>query len=216
MQYHCALRELLELVIKWGKHKITAVCSFGGYILPGLQIKALQSWRTVWMGWGVQKAQWSNALGFYFKDSYAALLTSQDFPGSSVSKESPAGQETRVQSLGGEDPVEKEMATHWLQYSCLENPMDRGAWWATVHGVTRVRHNLVTKPSPPLALVPAVNFGFTNVWLPPLSAINTVDSWTRCIWTVQVKFFSIMKTRYYMIHSWLNLQTWNHITRVTT
>ena len=33
-----------------------------------------------------------------------------------------------------------------LQYSCLENPMDRGAWQATVHGVTRVRHNLVTKP----------------------------------------------------------------------
>ena len=24
-----------------------------------------------------------------------------------------------------------------LQYSCLENPMDRGAWWATVHGVTK-------------------------------------------------------------------------------
>ena len=34
-----------------------------------------------------------------------------------------------------------------LQYSCLENPMDRGAWWATVHGVTRVRHNLATKPT---------------------------------------------------------------------
>ena len=33
-----------------------------------------------------------------------------------------------------------------LQYSCLENPMDRGAWQATVHGVTRVRNNLVTKP----------------------------------------------------------------------
>ena len=29
-----------------------------------------------------------------------------------------------------------------LQYSCLENPMDRGAWRATVHGVTRVRHAL--------------------------------------------------------------------------
>ena len=26
-----------------------------------------------------------------------------------------------------------------LQYSCLENPMDRGAWWATVHGVTKIR-----------------------------------------------------------------------------
>ena len=24
-----------------------------------------------------------------------------------------------------------------IQYSCLENPMDRGAWWATVHGVTK-------------------------------------------------------------------------------
>ena len=35
-----------------------------------------------------------------------------------------------------------------LQYSCLENPMDRGAWWATAHGVTRDRHDLVTKPSP--------------------------------------------------------------------
>ena len=29
-----------------------------------------------------------------------------------------------------------------LQYSCLENPMDRGAWWATVHGVTKSRTQL--------------------------------------------------------------------------
>ena len=28
-----------------------------------------------------------------------------------------------------------------LQYSCLENPMDGGAWWAAVHGVARVRHD---------------------------------------------------------------------------
>ena len=28
-----------------------------------------------------------------------------------------------------------------LQYSCLENPMDGGAYWATVHGVQRVGHN---------------------------------------------------------------------------
>ena len=26
-----------------------------------------------------------------------------------------------------------------LQYSCLENPMDRGAWWATIHGVAKSR-----------------------------------------------------------------------------
>ena len=36
-----------------------------------------------------------------------------------------------IQSLGREDPLEEEMATH------LENPMDRGAWWATVHGVAK-------------------------------------------------------------------------------
>ena len=36
-----------------------------------------------------------------------------------------------------------------LQYSCLENAMDKGVWWATVHGVARVGHNLVTKPPPP-------------------------------------------------------------------
>ena len=35
-----------------------------------------------------------------------------------------------------------------LQYSCLENPMDGGAWRTIVHGVTRVRHNLATKPPP--------------------------------------------------------------------
>ena len=35
-----------------------------------------------------------------------------------------------------------------LQYSCLENPMDRGAWQATVHGVARVGLDLVTKPPP--------------------------------------------------------------------
>ena len=33
-----------------------------------------------------------------------------------------------------------------LQYSCMENPMDRGIWQATVYGVTRVGHDLVTKP----------------------------------------------------------------------
>ena len=85
-------------------------------------------------------------------------------------------QKTRVTSVGREDPLEKEMATHSsilasqvvknlpgnagdikdsdsipgsgrspgggqgipLQYSCLGNPMDRGAWRDTVHGVTGV------------------------------------------------------------------------------
>ena len=33
-----------------------------------------------------------------------------------------------------------------LQYSCLENPVDRGAWQATVLGVARVGHDLAIKP----------------------------------------------------------------------
>ena len=36
-----------------------------------------------------------------------------------------------------------------FQYSCLENPMDRGALQAIVHGVARVGHDLATKPPPP-------------------------------------------------------------------
>ena len=32
-----------------------------------------------------------------------------------------------------------------LQYSCLGNPMHRGAWWATVQGSQRVRHDIVSK-----------------------------------------------------------------------
>ena len=44
--------------------------------------------------------------------------------------------EMQVQSLGWEDPLEEGMATP-LQYSCLENPMDTEAWWATVHRVLK-------------------------------------------------------------------------------
>ena len=43
---------------------------------------------------------------------------------------------TWVQSLGREDPLEKEMATP-TPVSYLRNGMDRGAWQATVHGVTK-------------------------------------------------------------------------------
>ena len=49
-------------------------------------------------------------------------------------KNLPAMWEIRVRSLDLEDPLEKRMATQ-LQYSCLENSMDRGAWQATVYAV---------------------------------------------------------------------------------
>ena len=46
-------------------------------------------------------------------------------------------QETWVQTLGLEDPLDKEMATHCSIIDGLGNPMDRGAWWAIVHAVAK-------------------------------------------------------------------------------
>ena len=63
------------------------------------------------------------------------------FPRSSVGKESAcnAGDLGSISGLG-RSPGERN--GNPLQYSCLENPMDEGAWWATVHGVTRSRTQL--------------------------------------------------------------------------
>ena len=49
-------------------------------------------------------------------------------------KNLPVMQVTQLQSLGWEDPLEKGMATH-SSFLAWRIPMDRGAWWATVHGV---------------------------------------------------------------------------------
>ena len=69
--------------------------------------------------------------------------TNRDLSGgmAQMVKNLPAMQETRVQSLGREDPLEKGMATP-LQYSCLENPMDSGAWRAAIQGVAKSRTRL--------------------------------------------------------------------------
>ena len=56
-------------------------------------------------------------------------------------KNLPLMQETQVRSLGREDTLEKGMATH-SSILFLENPMDGGAWWATVHGVAESQTRL--------------------------------------------------------------------------
>ena len=50
--------------------------------------------------------------------------------------------ETRVQSLGQEDPLEEGMAIQARIYSCLENPMDREGWQAVVHSVAKSQTRL--------------------------------------------------------------------------
>ena len=67
----------------------------------------------------------------FSKEEAGASLVAQ------MVKNLPAMQETQVQSLSQEDPLENRNGSS-LQNSCLENPMDRGAWWATVHAVAEL------------------------------------------------------------------------------
>ena len=60
----------------------------------------------------------------------------QGFPGGSEGKES-ACSAGDLDSIPGSGRSLGEGNGNPLQNSCLENPMDRGAWWATVHGVTK-------------------------------------------------------------------------------
>ena len=58
-----------------------------------------------------------------------------DFLGGSVVKNPPANAEDAGSIPGSGRSLEKEMATH--SSSCLEHFVDRGAWWATIHGVAK-------------------------------------------------------------------------------
>ena len=69
-------------------------------------------------------------------DTDTGIDIDMGFPGGSVVKNLPEIQETLVQSLDWEDPLEREMAAH-SSILGLENPMDRGARWATVHRVAK-------------------------------------------------------------------------------
>ena len=73
------------------------------------------------------------------------------FPGDAVVKNLPANARNTKDagSIPGSGRSPGGGNGYLLQYSCLENAMDRGAWWAAVHGVAksqaRVRHNSVTQ-----------------------------------------------------------------------
>ena len=88
-----------------------------------------------------------------------------DFP--EMVKNPPVMQETQVQYMDWEDPLEKEMEIH-SSILAWENPMDREAWQATVHGVERVIPNLVTK-SPKTNIL---NFGRWFLQLYSFSFLN--------------------------------------------
>ena len=80
---------------------------------------------------------------YYFSYLYWAvsIIKVVLFPGGSEVKASAcnAGDLGSI-PVSGRSPGEGNVSP--LQYSCLENPMDRGAWWATVHGVAKSRTRL--------------------------------------------------------------------------
>ena len=79
-----------------------------------------------------------------------------------------------------------------LQYSCLKNPTDRGAWWATVHAVARVRHNLVTKP----------HTQTTHTYFPPVPPSHSRSS--ECQAELSVLYSNVYLIVYTCQHYFLN------------
>ena len=71
----------------------------------------------------------------------SAAHTGLGFPGDSDNKES-ACNAGDLGSIPGSRRSPGEGNGNLLQYTCLESPLDRGAWWATVHGVAKSRTRL--------------------------------------------------------------------------
>ena len=101
---------------------------------------ALEGWDG---GWGGREAQQGGDICIHIAIHWAS------FPCGSAVKDPPAiaGDAGLIPGLGR---FLGEGNNNPVQYSCLENPMDRRAWWATVHGVaqsqTRLRDWTTTKP----------------------------------------------------------------------
>ena len=111
-----------------------------------------------------------------------SLCLEYSYSSASVVKNSPAMQETRVHFLCLEDPLENDMGNP-LQYSCLENPMDKGAWRATAHRIEKSQtwlKRLSTHALPHFLLTSSfllTSFFFTSLApLPKTSNLSSI-SW---------------------------------------
>ena len=109
-----------------------------GSVFQAAPLQSLVLWNGSWSPWALGESfwNWSTVLGTD-KELWTMKLE-MSFPGGSDDKES---------ACFAEDPGlipewERSLAKgngYLFQYACLENSMDRGAWWATVHGVTKSR-----------------------------------------------------------------------------
>ena len=95
-------------------------------------------------------------------------------PGGSVGKDSPCSADRGLIPRSGRSPGGGNGSP--FQYSCLENPMDTGAWWTTVHGVARAGQDLATKPpSPPSITVMSFLIIFK------VCCTSSLNSWFVCV-----------------------------------
>ena len=83
-----------------------------------------------------------------------------------------------------------------FQYSCLENPMDRGAWWATVHRVAKSQicsHSLLQKylQIKPLCSVLCRNSGFLEVYVLPRISRSQIGNDVQILGCLRGQFYPI-------------------------
>ena len=86
-----------------------------------------------------------------------------------------------------------------FQYSCLENPKDRGIWWATVHGLTRFGQNLVTNPPPlPLStknLISQATFSLYYKWKHLIISLSIAIYWLTPQKNVEFHIIQVMTVK---------------------
>ena len=103
----------------------------------------------LWLWFSVCLSFWIRTTGLQKlpdqRDCLWNSLALMGFPGGSDGKASSCNGGD-LDSIPGWGRSPGEGNGNLLQYSCLENPVDREVWQATVHGVTRIRHDLATKP----------------------------------------------------------------------
>ena len=103
-----------------------------------------------------------------------------------------------------------------LQYSCLGNPVDRGAWRATVHGFTRVRQDLVTKQQQhQLRQIQSRLEGLVNQTRSHASvSIHVCGTWWSLLVTLQFTARETLALRF--LWQWATLLTTAHLGMVTS
>ena len=105
----------------------------------------------------------AEGIGYPLQYSWASLVAQ-------MVKNLPAMRETWVRSLGWDDPLEEDIATH-SSILAWRIPMDRGTWWATVHGVPE------SDMTDSTASIPSKDRGWNRYQRGVNPASNTPDPW---------------------------------------